>query len=409
MILEKATKVLKYPVCDSCLGRQFGRLLHGYTNAERGRLMRTMVAMSIDRTKEENKEHAAAAVDLSNFSGYVFHNLDAEITKNKKSCALCNGLFGDLDTWVRKAEKSLKGRDARTFLVGTKLPFELVEAEETMWENVGIDFCEPIKAEINREVGKRIEKKLKIKFNPKSPDVNIIINLAENKVTLETNPFFIYGEYQKLKRGIPQTKWPSGKYKTSVEQIIAKPFLAVTGAKSHKLHGMGREDIDARCLGWRPFVLELIEPRTRGVNIQKLAKKIAPAVKVRRMRPSGIAEVRKIKEARIDKTYSMVVETSKEIRKDDLKKLLSLREIRQKTPERVIHRRADKTRKRKVKSIKFIPLTKRSFRLVVKCEGGLYVKELVSGDNGRTEPSVAALIGVGCRVRDLDVTKIHVK
>ncbi|MDP6641711.1 MAG: hypothetical protein QF381_04675, partial [Nitrososphaerales archaeon] len=43
--------------------------------------------------------------------------------------------------------------------------------------------------------------------------------------------------------GIPQTRWPSGKYKTSVEQIAAKPYLTKTKGTGTKFHGAGREDI----------------------------------------------------------------------------------------------------------------------------------------------------------------------
>jgi tRNA pseudouridine synthase 10 len=39
--------------------------------------------------------------------------------------------------------------------------------------------------------------------------------------------------------------------------------------------------------------------------------------------------------------------------------------------------------------------------------GGLYVKELVSGDDGRTEPSLAGLLGVDARVTDLDVLAVE--
>jgi tRNA U54 and U55 pseudouridine synthase Pus10 len=39
-------------------------------------------------------------------------------------------------------------------------------------------------------------------------------------------------------------------------------------------------------------------------------------------------------------------------------------------------------------------------------EGGLYVKELVSSDEGRTEPSLAGLLGVGATVTALDVLEV---
>jgi tRNA pseudouridine synthase 10 len=40
-------------------------------------------------------------------------------------------------------------------------------------------------------------------------------------------------------------------------------------------------------------------------------------------------------------------------------------------------------------------------------EGGLYVKELVSGDEGRTEPSLAGELGVDATVTALDVIDVE--
>ena len=45
----------------------------------------------------------------------------------------------------------------------------------------------------------------------------------------------------------------------------------------------------------------------------------------------------------------------------------------------------------------------------VKGEAGLYVKELMHGDNGRTKPSVAEILGNPAKVEELDVVKIWVK
>lgn len=426
-VLEKAEKILQQPVCDRCLGRQFAQLLSGYTNDQRGRMLRTAVAMSIDRSKGEEKEGKTKnqeesqsksgakssdismhVMDKSNFAGYIFHNLESDKSTKAKKCSVCGDFFASLDKWARKIETVSKGREIRTFLVGTKLPFHMIEAEEALWERVGIDYCEPIKAEINRELGKLVETKLKIKFH-KIPDVNFIINVETGKVALETNPVFVYGEYQKLVRGIPQTKWPSRKYRTSVEEIIAKPFLPATGAKGHKLHGLGREDIDARCLGWRPFVIEFLSPVKRTLDLRKLEKKVGSGIRVRNMKFSNIAEVRKIKEAKAEKTYTILVECGRKITNSDLKRLRAIKDVNQKTPERVLHRRADKYRKRKVKSLKATLVGSKKFRLTLRTEAGLYVKELVSGDGGRTEPSVSQLLDTKCIPRDLDVLQIHAK
>ena len=44
--------------------------------------------------------------------------------------------------------------------------------------------------------------------------------------------------------------------------------------------------------------------------------------------------------------------------------------------------------------------------LELETEGGLYVKELVSGDDGRSEPSLSGRLGIQGRVSELDV--LHV-
>lgn len=404
-ILDKALRLLEQPLCDSCLGRQFGQLLHGYTNSQRGAVLRKAAAMAID------KEKLGHRLDMSNFSDIRFHFLASQAgisAAKKKKCSLCHGLFDNLDAWIDKAIQKTRNREFSRFLVGTKLSFDLIRKEEDLWERVGIDYCEPMKAEINREIGKAIEKKINKKFDGKTPDVNVIINIDKGNVFLEVNPLFIYGEYKKLKRGIPQTKWPSGKYKTSIEQIVAKPFMKATKGKGHKFHGAGREDIDARCLDWRPFVLEILEPEKRAVNFAKINRRIAKKVQVRKMRFSGINEVRAIKEMKHDKTYRVLVECGKPVEKKNLKKLKKLKGlISQRTPRRVIHRRGDLLRRKKIAGIKTKFINARKFYLIARCQAGLYIKELVTGDEGRTRPSVAEVLEIKCIPKDLDVIKIH--
>lgn len=397
---EKTHRILQQPVCDNCLGRQFAQLLSGYTNVERGRLLRTLIAMSID------KEHYDGDVELSNFHGFRFHKLETKTKLEQKTCVICEGMFDNLSKFAEKVAKAAKKYEFSTFLVGTKLSFELISREESLWERVGIDYCEPLKAELNRELGKLVEKKIKAKYHFR-PDINFIITLPGGEVDVQLNPLFVYGEYQKLIRGIPQTRWPSKKYKTSVEEIMAKPFMAATKGKAHKLHGLGREDIDARCLGWRPFVLEILEPKKRSINLKALAKKVGKGINIRSLKLSNIEEVRRIKEERADKTYRALV-ICEHVGKADLQKLKTLvGEIKQKTPDRVLHRRADKFRHRKLKSLKAKIINSKKFSLEVKGEAGLYVKELVSGDNGRTTPSVSGILNQPCICKELDVVAIH--
>ncbi len=401
-MIEKAIELMKHGyICDHCLGRQFAQLLTGMTNEERGRAIRKVVAMMYDAGKVD--------VDPSNFFDINLRNRPAG---KRKKCYVCGDIFKSLDKVAAKIEKKLKGLEFDTFLMGTRLSSELLENEENLWDKVGIEHCEPLKAELNREIGKLLEKKIRKKVDFKNPDVTILYDIGNDEIEISIKSIYIYGEYQKLKRGIPQTKWPSGKYKTSVEQIIAKPFMKVTKGEGHKLHGYGREDIDALCLGWRPFVLEIVSPKRRKLNLKLLQSEINKdsRVKVRNLRWSSPEEVVKIKESRGRKEYKCLVVCKRPVDKKDLKKLKKLETIiTQKTPTRVMHRRSDLKRKRRVYKIKAKYLSPKRFELTVLAESGTYIKELVSGDGGRTKPSVSSILGNECECKNLVVTKVEKK
>src|SRR5262249_45054390 len=80
--------------------------------------------------------------------------------------------------------------------------------------------------------------------------------------------------------------------------------------------------------------------------------------------------------------------------------------ITQRTPQRVAHRRADLERQRLVRVLELRALGPDRLELRVQCQHGTYVKEWVSGDEARTTPSLAKLLGVPCTCEVLDVEEI---
>lgn len=408
-------------VCDSCLGRSVAELLSGFSNAERGRVLRTYVAMLVDAGERLD-------VDASNFYGMKFRNAKVAARKPGK-CKVCKNFFsGRVEELAEAIAKKTAGYEFKTFLIGTIVSPEMAKAEEDAWHSAGVEFVEPIKNEINREVGKAFEKIARKKFDLKEPEIVAIIDLKQDKISLHVKSVYVYGEYQKLVRGIPQTKWlcrecrgkgcprckGKGKmYETSVQESIEPPLLKAAKAKASKMHGSGREDIDVRCLGWRPFILELVRPMTRKLNLRKLQSQVNKSrkVKVRALRLASRKDVERVKFARHDKTYRAEVVFEKKIDASKLKlvKKLAGRNIDQRTPRRVAHRRADLVRSRGLKRISVRKLGPRKLELTLTGEAGIYVKELITGDEGRTSPSVSELLGSKVKSIQLDVIKIHAR
>jgi tRNA pseudouridine synthase 10 len=200
-----------------------------------------------------------------------------------------------------------------------------------------------------------------------------------------------------------------------VQELVQAPAIAAFRARDADFHGMGREDIDARCLGeGRPFVLELREPRTRTADLQALERAMNAhgqgKVEVLGLRGSQRDEVAWVKAADAVKEYRARVVFAAPVDQAKLYQAvagLRATPVAQRTPSRVEHRRAMLTRQRTVHDIAVEPCSPTEALLDVRGEAGLYIKELVSGDDGRTRPSLTELLGVQARVTELDVTGVQ--
>jgi tRNA pseudouridine synthase 10 len=118
--------------------------------------------------------------------------------------------------------------------------------------------------------------------------------------------------------------------------------------------------------------------------------------------------VEQVKSLRARKLYRAKVRFSQEVEEGELARAAAglVGEIAQRTPIRVSHRRADLVRLRRVFQVKTRYLSPSEAELEILCDGGLYVKELISGDEGRTDPSLAGLLGVPAQVVELDVLEV---
>ena len=413
-VIEKRDEIPSLTrLCDHCLGRQFSLKWKGKPVEQVGAAV---------RKAKRNEE-----IDL----------LLAKPGKLKprvlKDCVFCSDLFVQLKKLLPKLEKTVKKEEFNTFLIACKTNDMLQTYEEELWAKIGAQDCEPIKREINRIARNHAQKALENKKpDLVFPDVVFTLNFWTGDINVLRNALFIYGRYQKLERGIPQTKWPCRKckgrgrncqeckgtgrqYKETVEDLISPALLKATLGRASAFHGMGREDIDARMLGTgRPFVIEVTEPEKRFIELKKLEKAINKENKdkivVSGLRFSSKTEVQLIKAAKPDKTYEAIVDCEKAPGKAllaGLAKFFVNKEVSQQTPARVLHRRADLTRKRKIVSVKIKKTKGKQFTAEITAQAGTYIKELVSGDNDRTKPSFTSVLKTACVIKELDVTLIH--
>ncbi len=404
---EKAAALLDaYDLCDHCLGRQFARLGHGLENWERGLIVRA---------------HRADEQGLAEESFAEEHIPDEE--PRRDTCDICNGLFAELDHYVERVRNALDRYEFDTYLMGCRVPADVSAAEEALWEEHGRDWVEPIKGEINRLIGKRVGEETGTTFDTQRPDVNPVLDIGKDRVELQVNSLLIHGYYSKYARGIPQTKWPCGEcrgsgcedcdwtgkqYQESVEELISGPVKRETNAVEATFHGAGREDVDARCLGKREFVLEVKEPLVRDLDLQQLQEEIneehGEKIEVFDLTFTEKDMVERVKSRRAAKTYRARIALDEPVEKDALDTLQELvGTVQQETPSRVAHRRADKVREREVSDVSWERLDDTHIELEVTAAAGTYIKELISGDGDRTAPSVAGLLGVGAACEGLDV------
>jgi len=138
------------------------------------------------------------------------------------------------------------------------------------------------------------------------------------------------------------------------------------------------------------------------------------------LRISNKSEVVRVKDAAADKSYHICFKLLNiddegnefEIQLTDeeiISKISELNgaELNQRTPKRVSHRRADKIRKRKIIDLYEIKVDDKIVEFKLRAQSGTYIKEMVTSDHGRTDPSVAKLLDLKCEVEWLDVLDIH--
>ena len=282
-------------------------------------------------------------------------------------------------------------------------------------------------------------------------------------VRARASPLFVGGRYLKLLRDVSQSPFFDEKGdrrgRTSVQEEIERVVLPLFsepalpgggGCDGCKFVTAGREDLDVRCLGkGRPFILEIANaklggggPPTQGAldAARRRLRESACGVELGALAMVGKEELAAIKKGETSKQKSYealcwlpceevddeviasingaVQRAEEEEEEEEGKKGKEENGgkeeaakgkglvLKQTTPARVEHRRAMLVRERAIHQMTAarVPGEPNQILLRLRTQAGLYVKEFVHGDGGRTVPSlvdVAGLRGRATRKKEL--------
>ena len=248
---------------------------------------------------------------------------------------------------------------------------------------------------------------------------------------------FVEARYRKLTRDLPQTVYfcPECKghfrrrkkcercegfgklSRDSVQELVGWVLGKAFGTRKNKFHGSGREDVDVRMLGrGRPFVMEFLNPRESEIDLAELEAEVnrrnEGRLEIEGLCWSDQTRVRELKETPHAKDYQVKVRSEAPLDLDACMENSGARiQVEQRTPNRVAHRRADKTRERWIEILEITPCegVELEYLVRLRTEHGTYVKEVVTGEDGRSNPSLSELFGVPCECLELDVLDILTK
>ena len=290
--------LVRIGTCNHCLGRVGGKKRFGQTVLESGIEIRNSIV--------ETDSSMSKAREL------------------EPLCPFCENLFEEAPLLAELIKEAVGERECFRLQLGARIPKDQTEAEDHLRKRFGAGGSLPLKSSLVEEVAHQLNAiNFGVKLVVDKPEILALIDVLTLTVELDIRSHYMYGRYRKLERGIPQTKWPCRsckgrgcskcdqtglQYLSSVQGLIGDPLLEIFGSKEHAFHGMGREDIDVRCLGrGRPFVIEFKKPIKRDVDCEMLMKTINDAaggkLEVSDMRPSNRSEVVRVKDTPAEKSY----------------------------------------------------------------------------------------------------------
>ena len=330
-----------------------------------------------------------------------------------------------LPSLCMQAIDAAEGLEWGSFGIQTLFEKKFLAQEDAIFDDYKIEGCMALKNILNAKAAEFISKKTSKPLS-RNPDVIFKLDFSKSRGTCESASVYIFGHYMKKTRQYCQHLWLCNVCKgrgcqkcdfkkemyPSIEGSFRSVFIPAFEAKDAFLHAAGREDVDVMTYGsGRPFVIEIRNPKKRNLDLKEIDEKIKSSfpLEVVGLKFCPAFWIETVCTSHFDKHYrALVTCEGRSLTSADFELIKSKipLTLRQQTPIRVMGRRSDLMRHRRVYSIKLHDIEAGKLMLDIWAEAGTYIKELIHGDNGRTNPSVSAILSSPCACAQLDVILI---
>ncbi|MGC9148082.1 MAG: hypothetical protein ACP5GI_01365 [Sulfolobales archaeon] len=408
-VLEIAEKILrKYSLCDNCLGRFFARLGRGLTNDIRGRSIKTVILMDLF-TKYSASERSKLLNDLREFAvrgGEPFKTTLEKLSGEKVAedkCFVCGSKIKNFfEEYSERSLKILERENLKRFLIGVSVPREIIEREEEIAREFRIDSWESIKNELKREIGKRIRDR---GYIPDFEDPDIIINIDIGTGAIVTSyPSALYLlRVAKLEKG-----YRLKRARDSLENILSDK-LRIYEPSYIRLHLLARdsrnyairepgiytileihspkrgkpsvEELKNLLKDLYPFRVDVIS-RVSKRDIYELSQKLTKVIYEIKIFPKGSVEIGKLEKILLENKNTLY--------------------ITQMTPTRLLERVGERIRRGQVVFREY-GVENNLLKIIIQIDKYLFPEEFVTGDSGRTDPSLSSMLGIDLEIKDISI------
>ena len=328
-------------------------------------------------------------------------------------CYLCKGTLAQLPSIAKEILERIKDYEFDTFLIGASIPQSILDAEDELRSRLKIKGVEGIKSQITKVLSRKIASTLGKKIDYSRPDLTILVSPADSTITISPRSVWLRARYQKYQRGIPQRSMTcnvcnglgcaqceySGRSGSSVQGLVSAFLMKSFVAEACNFVWLGSEDENSLVKGsGRPFYIEIVKPKKR-----KRVSALSIKGRKKGSKPHKLSGVKLLGVEVLDRRIASVPQFEiaaavNLVKKPEAPPLEQSRldALESNAPNQIVTvrlSRKSRTVQKRIESIK----TKVSdggerLQLLIKCDGGIPLRKLVTGRDYGVEPNLSELL-----------------